>query len=82
METYKIKETYNNAFKLEFNDKTSAINKLRELEESEYKKHLDYEQKCADNYERSADYYPTYYILAPNGNLYDITNYYMLERGD
>lgn len=65
---------------LETNDKQEAINKLIELDGKDYNEHLDYLQHCAEVYERPADFYPSYYIQCDNNEMFDITDYRVLER--
>lgn len=78
---YKVICVYDTAdIPLETNDKQAAINKLKELEGKEYSKYLDYRQKCAEDYEMSADFYPSYYIQCVDGGMFDITDYIVLER--
>lgn len=78
---YKVICVYDTAdIQLETNDKQAAINKLKELEGKEYNEYLDYRQRCADDYERPADFYSSYYIQCSNGDMFDITDYIILER--
>lgn len=78
---YKVIFVYDtNEVPLETNNKQEAINKLKELELREYQEYLDYHQSCAENYEASADFYPSYYIQVDGDEMFDITDYMVLER--
>lgn len=65
---------------LETDNKQEAINKLVELDGKDYSDHLDYLQHCAEVYERPADFYPSYFIQCDNDEMFDITDYQILER--
>ena len=78
---YKVIFVYDtNEIPLETNNKQEAINKLKELELKEYQEYLDYHQSCAENYEASTDFYPSYYIQVDGDEMFDITDYMVLER--
>lgn len=65
---------------LETDNKQEAINKLVELDGKDYSDHLDYLRHCAEVYERPADFYPSYFIQCDNDEMFDITDYQILER--
>lgn len=56
-----------------------CVQYIKDNELAEYHDHLDYCQHCAENYERPADYYPTYFVDYEN-KTYDITDINVLER--
>lgn len=78
---YKITMCYTDEVVFESNNKADAINKLRELEEKDWHEYLDYHQSCVENYERSADFYPTYYIEVDD-KFFSIEDYILLERDE
>lgn len=78
---YKITLCYTDEIVFESDNKSEAINKLRELEGKEYSDYLDYHQSCAENYERPADFYPSYYIEVDD-KFFSIEDYVLLERDE
>ena len=78
---YKITMCYTEEVVFESDNKKDVIDKLKELEGREYSDYLDYHQSCIENYERSADFYPTYYIEVGD-KFFSIMDYMVFERDE
>ncbi len=65
---FKVEGCYGIGIVLETDDVDEAIKYVQDKEGSDYESHLEYRQHCAEDYERPADYYPTYYIIFNNKN--------------
>lgn len=80
---YLVRQCYSDDIVFKTNDRKEAIDFILRAEGTEYSRHLDYVQRCVDNFEdptideRPAPYYETYFIIH-NGGYYDITNIYRL----
>lgn len=79
MKKYNIEGCYGIGVVFESDNVDEIIDKMKELEGGDYSSHLDYRQWCADNYERPADYYPTYYINYGDKS-YDISELEVFRR--
>lgn len=60
-------------------DIKEIINYIHKTEDREYEDYGNYAQRCADNFEAPADFYPSFYTIF-KGKRYDITNLFLLER--
>ena len=78
---YKIKFafTHDDSAEYETDDPYEAIQIIKDYDQESYEEQLVYEDRCVEELEVPADYYPAYYIDCEYGQ-FDITNLCLLEE--